>query len=137
MQLDPGDVRRLGECFLHGISVPVGRHGSDIAARPFPDERSTGLDRAARIDYRGQIFVFNDNSFGRILRLLARLGNDRHDRLAGVEHLAFGERRARRRRHRRAVGALEERRKRDVLDAVGAQIGHRPRGDYTRHFQVN
>src|SRR5207302_1195850 len=31
--------------------------------------------------------------------------------------------------HRRAVGALEERRKGNVAHAVGAQIGHRPGGD--------
>jgi hypothetical protein len=60
------------------------------------------------------------------LRLAARLGHDRDDRLAHVIHPLFGEQRMPRRRHGRAVGAFEGRRKRDVPDAVRTKLGHRP-----------
>jgi ABC-type xylose transport system permease subunit len=92
------------------------------------------LDGPSRIHHARKIVVFDLRTFGCILGLHARLGNDRHHRLSDVKHLAFGERRARRRGHGRAVGAFEKGRKRDVPYPVDTQVLHRPGRDHAFAF---
>ena len=129
VQLNPANVGCAMERFVDRRCITVASFGGNVCARRLPQQRRARLDRLARIDHARQIFIVDDEAVGGVLRLLARLGDDRRHRLADVEHLALGERRARRRGHRRAVGALEQRRKRDVLHAVGAQVRHRPCGN--------
>ena len=124
VQFDASDVRGFGEGFLGSLLVPISSFRGDIAACLLPQKRCARLDCLARIHDTRQLLILDAGELGGILCLRARLGNDRRHRLADIEHLAFGERRARRRGHGRAVGALEKRRKRDVLYPVGAQVLH-------------
>jgi hypothetical protein len=132
MQLQASDVGRALERLFRCARIPVLGLGCDVPARLVPDERRTGGKSRARIHDTGQGLVFHDRELGGVLRLRVRLGDHGNDRLAGIAGLVLGERGARRCRHRRAVGALEERRKGDVTHAVGAQIGHRPGSDDAR-----
>ncbi len=126
MQFEFRDVRRRGDLLFDESFVSIRGFRGDVAARLLPDERRTGRGRAPRVDHAGELLVFDRGELGGILRRFARAGDHGEHRLSRVVRLALGERRARRRRHRRAVGALEERRKRDRPDAVGRELGHGP-----------
>ena len=134
VELDLGDVRGAPHRGLHGRAIAVLGLGRDVARRVRPDERRTGRNRALRVHHARQVVVFHGGKFRGILCLRARLCDDGDDRLADVVHLALGKRRPRRRRHRRAVGALEKRRERDMPHAVGAQLCHGPGGYHPRCF---
>ena len=120
------------EGFFDFFSLPVGCFGSDIPRGFRPHLRRARLDRGARVDHAGQVLVVRLDELRGIDRLLARRRHDRGDCLAREIDPALGERRARRRGHRRAVGALEERRKGDMADLVRAQVGHRPGCQHAR-----
>jgi hypothetical protein len=137
VQLERGDVGGFAKNLIHKAFISILSFRGDIAAGFRPHQRRTRCRRGARIAHAGQILVLDPRELGGVLSLRARAGDDRRDRLPHVAHGAFGERRTRRRRHGRAVGALEPRGKRDMADAVGAQLGHAPGGERARrafHF---
>ncbi len=119
------DMRRARERLIDRLRVAEACLGGDVAGRLWPELRRARRDRRGDVDHARQILVLDANQLGRILRLLARLGDDGGDRLADVEAFVLGERRAQRRCHGRAARALENRRKRDMGHAVGAQVGSR------------
>jgi len=86
------------------------------------------------VHHGGQCLVVDLHQLGRIHRLDARFGDHRSHRMAGVQGDAVGERRAQRRACRLAIGPLEERRIRDMAQAVGLHVGHRIDRDDARRL---
>ncbi len=113
----------FGEGRLHRSGVAIAHGGHDIVGRIGPYRRRARLDRRNRIDHRRQHVVFNRDRFRRGLRRDPRTRHHGRDRLTGKAHDFMGQQPARRRRHRLAVGPLENQQRRQGADVVGDQIG--------------
>ena len=113
-------------------AVGLGEGGVEVAprveARPHEvpvgvvvEHRRVGVLRLARVDERRQRLVVDLDELGRVARELARLGDDRDDRLADVAHLADRE---------REVLDVRARRARDLEERIGERrdllAGQRP-----------
>jgi len=82
---------------LGGIAEAV--EAGAIAGRALPDERRAGGQCIVDLGDGRQRIVLDLYELGGVLRLLARLGDHRGDRLADIAHDLVGERAARRHLH--------------------------------------
>ena len=126
-------MRGAGEGRFHLGRVAIAHHRDDIVRRIGPYRGRTGLDRGDGIDHRGQHLVIDRDRLGRILRRQPRGRDHGCDRLTGETHDLMGQQPARRHRHRRAVGTLENRQRRQGADIVGDQVGAGVNGFDVRH----
>ena len=58
--------------------------GGDVVGRVGGDDGGARRGRGARVGHRRQLLEVDDDRLERVARLLARLGDDRGDRLADV-----------------------------------------------------
>ena len=122
-QIERDDMRGAGEGRFDLGGVAIAHGGDDIVGRIRPHHRRAGFDRLDGIDHRRQHLVVDRDRFRRGLRRHPRRRHHGRDRLAGEAHDLMRQQPPRRHRHRRAVGPLEDRQRRDGADIVGDQIG--------------
>ena len=122
-QIERDHMRGLGERRFDRGRIAIAHRGGDIVGRLGPYRRRARLDRRDGIDHRGQHFIFDRDRFGRALRRDPRRRHHGRDRFAGKAHDLMRQQPARRRRHRRAVGPLENQQRRQGADIVGDQVG--------------
>ena len=132
-QVQRHDMRGRSERGLARRGIAVHHLRGDVAGGGRPDQRRAVGHRLVQADDDGQVFVFDGNRFQRVLRLLRRFGDDRHDGFADEAHHAVGQRRAQRRGAGRAVRALEDRRHRHRLHAGGHEVGAGQDQEHARH----
>ncbi len=113
-------VRRGGERLRDRCPV-AGDMGEGLVVRAaLPHRDRAGHDRVLGGRDRGQHLVVDLDRFGRVLRLLQRLGDDEGDGIADIAHPLAGEERLRRGEGGAAVAPLARR-----LRALGAEPAHR------------
>ena len=88
---DRHDVVRLGEGAVDVAPLPDARVG-EVPAALLVQHRRAVLERLPRVDDDLERVVVDHDELGGVARELARLGDDRRDRLADVPHLADRER---------------------------------------------
>ena len=90
-------VAGLGEGRGRGLGVAVAHLGGDVAGGLVADQRRAFGDRAVEVDHHRQLFVVDHHGFGRVARLLQRLGDHERHRLADEAHALVRQHAARRR----------------------------------------
>ncbi|MGX1424150.1 hypothetical protein AB7M59_004585 [Bradyrhizobium elkanii] len=134
-------MRGVGEGFLDLGGIAIAHRGHDVVGRLRPDRRRARLDRLDRIDHRGQHLVIDLDRLSRGLRQHPRGRDHGRDALARVTHHLMSQQAPRRHGHRRAVGPLEDRKRRQradiVLDEVGAGINGLDAGHLQRRLGVD
>jgi len=126
-------MRGFREGLLDLGGIAIAHRADDVVGRVRPDRGRAGLDGFQGIHHRGQHLVADLDRLRRALCQHARGRNDRRDRLAGKAYNLMGEQPARRHRHRRAVGPLEDRECRQCADVILHQILAGEHGFDARH----
>ena len=106
----------------------------DVAGRGGPDQRRARGRRLPHVRHHWQFVILDDDGFQRVLRLLRRLGDQRDDLLTDETDGFVRQSVTQRRRTRRAVRALEDRRQLQRLHPGRDQIGTRQDRQDARHF---
>ncbi len=132
-EVERDDVRGVREGLGGRGDVAMADLRRDVAGGRRPHLRRAGRDRGAGVDHARQRVVAHVDGFHRVARRVARLGDDRRHGFADEAHGVDGERMARRRRRRRAVGAPEVRGGRQRLHAGAHEVGAGHDGDDARH----
>ena len=131
--LEAGHVGCLGEGLLHRLSIAVVEVEHEIGGRLVVDLRRARLQRFVRRGDGGQRFDVEFDRLRRILGLHGRLGHDAGHRFANIAHLADGERRPRRRLHRRAVALREVHRAAQWAESSRVEVGRGEDGEHAGH----
>ena len=79
-------VRRCGQHRV-GLAPPDRKGPHEVGLEPVVDDRAVRPQRRFGIDHRRQFFEVQPDRFGRVLGLVAGLGDDDRDRLADMAHL--------------------------------------------------
>ena len=131
-ELEPRDVRGLGEGGGHLLGIAVVIIERDVARALVMEERRAGARGLLRPDHRGQRIDIELDRLGGVLRLQQRLGHDEGDRIADEAHLVGGQRRPRRLVHRGAVAVVE---RHDAFErAVAGEVGAGIDAEHARHL---
>ena len=131
--LQPRDVGGLGEGLLHRFGVAVVEVERQVAGDVVVDLRRAGLQPFGGRGDGGQLLDVELDGFGGVLGLHGRLGNDAGHRFTDEPHLALGERRPRRRLHRRAVALRDVHRAFQWAEARRIEVGMGVDRQHARH----
>ncbi len=122
-QIERDFVRSFCKCSIDRGRIAIAHRGDDVVGRFRPHRGCAGFCRSNGIDDRRQHFVFDRDRFRRRLRRDPRYRHHGHHRLAGKAHDLMRQQPPRRHRHRRPVGTLEHRQRREGADVIGDQVG--------------
>ncbi len=131
-QVELHDLGRAGERPIDRVFVAEVPVVADVAGHLVMHRRRAGRDGVAQVGDGGKVVEVDDELLGRVLRLLARLGDHDGDGVADMAHLADSEHGMRRLGHRRAVLVVDLPAAGHAADVVGLHVGAGEHRDHAR-----